>query len=175
MSVPVEKQIMYSVKVGSMSLDITGRKRTAKGYILVCVHEHPNSDSLGYVMEHRLVKEIEIGRFLTKNESVHHKNGIKHDNRISNLEIIDPVDHTRLHHIGATRSSKARKNMSEVAKRRFADKTNHPSYKDIDDQLVLLVKQGDKASQIAKKLEVSRKTVYNKIQYLGMEEVYFDK
>ena len=175
MPAPKDRQIMYTVKVGNTLLDVTGRKRTVKGYILVCIHDHPNSDSLGYVMEHRLVKEIEIGRFLDQHKSVHHKNGIKHDNRISNLEIIDPVDHTRLHHIGATRSSKTRKNMSEVAKRRFADKTNHPSYKDIDDQLVLLVKQGEKASQIAKKLGVSRKTVYNKIQYLGMEEVYFDK
>ncbi len=47
--------------------------------------------------EHRVIMEAHIGRALLPNEDVHHINGVKTDNRISNLEIIDHSKHT-LHH-----------------------------------------------------------------------------
>lgn len=37
--------------------------------------------------EHRYVMEQFLGRKLFSNEEVHHRNGVRHDNRISNLEI----------------------------------------------------------------------------------------
>lgn len=64
-----------------------GMRIREKGYIQIWNPKHPNADSEGYVYEHRLVMENYIGRNLTKNEVVHHKNKITSDNRIINLEL----------------------------------------------------------------------------------------
>lgn len=57
------------------------------GYIKELCPEHPRADAGGYVMQHRLVMERTIGRRLKPSERVHHKNGIRDDNRPENLEL----------------------------------------------------------------------------------------
>lgn len=48
-------------------------------------------------LEHRMVMEAAIGRQLRRDEHVHHKNGVKTDNRIENLEVLTAPEHHREH------------------------------------------------------------------------------
>lgn len=66
-------------------------------YTYAIVPSHPNATIRGYVFEHRVVIENNIGRLLTALEVVHHLNGNKKDNRVENLEVLDCAEHSRLH------------------------------------------------------------------------------
>ncbi|CAM3732891.1 HNH endonuclease signature motif containing protein [Mesobacillus zeae] len=171
MPAPKTKQTFYSLPIAGNMHTVTGRKRTPKGYVALCIKSHPFSDSVhGYVFEHRVVMEMKLGRYLELGEVVHHKNGIKHDNRAENLSLMDHGEHTALHHKGISRSEETKELMRRKAKERFSVKGNHHSYKKVDKEMLLFLLEEYGPTKAAQKLGVSRKTIYNKIQEFNLKE-----
>jgi len=74
-----------------------GRVKSSQGYILIWVSDKSSFSKMrsaqGYILEHRLVMAKYLGRCLRLWEVVHHKNHIKTDNRIENLELLKISDH----------------------------------------------------------------------------------
>ena len=73
------------------------KKARADGYIYLYYPSHPKSTKDGYIPEHHYVMEQSIGRYINKGEVVHHKNHIRDDNRIENLELMTFKEHASLH------------------------------------------------------------------------------
>lgn len=65
-----------------------GRHKDHSGYIILKMRGHPMADKNGWVREHRLIMANELHRTLMPGEIVHHRNGIKDDNRIENLQMV---------------------------------------------------------------------------------------
>ncbi len=72
-----------------------GKTRNVGGYVLLSKRGHPKAGRDGYVFEHVFVMEKHLGRYICENELVHHKNGVKDDNRIENLEVMLVTSHCR--------------------------------------------------------------------------------
>ena len=83
------KKCHYS-RTGANNSNWKGGSRILRsdGYIMLTGYNNrPSTTKRGHIMEHRLTMERHLGRSLKPHESVHHKNGIRNDNRICNLEL----------------------------------------------------------------------------------------
>jgi hypothetical protein len=103
-------------KKGKRHWNFKGKYKGKDGYTKIYIPYHPNRTKLhAMLLEHRIIMEsflnkisvkkwIEFGlknnypkssRFLTRYEIVHHINGIRDDNRIENLMLVNTKNHER--------------------------------------------------------------------------------
>jgi hypothetical protein len=76
-----------------------GRSIASNGYVLIRVGVgHHLADVRGYAYEHRIVAEQKLGRTLNPGEVVHHIDGNRQNNDLSNIEVWPSnADHLRQH------------------------------------------------------------------------------
>lgn len=78
-------------------IDIKG---TSSGYLYFVDKDHPLKwDTFGRVHLHRHIMSIKLGRWLEREEHVHHIDEDKLNNTPSNLEVLTNSEHTKRHNI----------------------------------------------------------------------------
>jgi len=94
------------------------------GYRRIKNRNHFYCDNQGYVLEHRLSMEKQLGRYLLPEEIIHHKNGIKTDNRINNIKLFTNNGFHRRYHnlkdnpfLSRKHTKKTKKLMGEIRKK----------------------------------------------------------
>lgn len=92
----VPKTVYCSVKCSALDRKVNARfkrsigslTKTSSGYTNIKLGKgHPQADAAGNALYHRFLMENHLGRSLTAYEYIHHKNGIRTDNRLENLEL----------------------------------------------------------------------------------------
>jgi HNH endonuclease len=84
-----QKLIHDGLIVHSRTRRTGGKRVNQDGYVDVTIPypERPLFGGRGHVGEHRYVITKVLGRPLRSDEHIHHKNGVRSDNRLSNLEV----------------------------------------------------------------------------------------
>jgi len=79
----------YNYAVGRAELKTKSQRRAVNrdGYVRIFAPGHPNAQKTGYVLEHHVVMAELLGRPIARDETVHHKNGVRNDNRPENIEL----------------------------------------------------------------------------------------
>lgn len=75
-----------------------GQYTKPDGTVMLLRPDHPNTDTKGYIPEHRWIAEQKMDSRLSTDAEVHHRNGDRNDNRPENLVVCeDHAYHALLH------------------------------------------------------------------------------
>lgn len=88
------------------------------GYVYLRIPNYPSAQKNGTILEHRYVMEKFLGRQLTRDEIIHHLNGIRNDNRIENLAIVGKHSHPSKSYIKSLQK-RVRKLEAQLSQQRF--------------------------------------------------------
>ena len=104
-----------------------GRFHDQHGYLMVAVdtltgRERELAEAMApkhakgrpYLREHRLVMAVTLDRPLASHEGIHHHNGVKDDNRPSNLFLRDQSSHTLEHRMVDRELARLRERVVEL-------------------------------------------------------------
>jgi hypothetical protein len=90
---------IHQAKIRNGSYYPIGREYTGKdGYVYIKVSSENDSDYGNYIVKHRYVMGQALGRKLERQEHVHHIDGDKTNNDLSNLLLLTGIQHNKLNH-----------------------------------------------------------------------------
>lgn len=105
--------------------------------------------------------EKHLGRKLDSSEIVHHKDGNKRNNNISNLEIMSRSEHGKLHMTGKKMSEETKYKMRYTTKLKGEDNVNSK----LTDEIVILIRNmlnsGYRVRELGRLFKVHHKTISN--------------
>ena len=96
--IPWNKGKKHPAVTGDKNPKWKGGKFIRKKYFYVLSPKHPFATKQGYILEHRLVMEKHIGRYLLKKEIVHHIDSNTFNNHINNLMLFPNSSAHRIFH-----------------------------------------------------------------------------
>jgi len=93
----------FKERIGFKNPHWKGGKVISNGYVYIYKPDHPFATKSRYVLEHRLVIEKHMERYLKPTEIIHHLNEIKDDNRLENLMyFLNESAHQYFHKLNTT-------------------------------------------------------------------------
>ena len=108
-------------------------------------------------LAHVVLMEEVLGRPLEPDEVVHHINGIKDDNRLENLQLMNKREHSRLHHSGITPGPETVRRLREAHAGKISEKRKltREQVREIADRLV----KGERVAMLSREYAISKGTI----------------